>query len=240
MENVEKKEEILDILDNKRREDNEMKKVMFSSRKVNQRPTYHFLKRSFDIFVSGCSLVVLSPIFVIIGFLIKRQDHGPIFYKQVRVGKNGKFFKIYKFRSMIMNAEKKLKADPQLYEKYVAAGYKFPEGEDPRITKIGSWLRKTSLDELPQFLNVLKGEMSMVGPRPVVKEELNEYGQRKKKLLSVKPGVFGLWQASGRSNIKYPERCDMELEYVDKASASYDLKIFFKTIKSIIKKDGAF
>lgn len=201
---------------------------------------YQILKRGFDIGTSSLALVGLSPLFLIISIIVKKQDHGPAFYKQIRIGKNGKPFGMYKFRSMRMNAEEELKKDSDLYKKYVAAGYKLPEGEDPRITKIGRWLRKTSLDELPQFYNVLKGQMSMVGPRPVIKEELKEYGTNKSKLLSVKPGAFGLWQASGRSNITYPERCNVELEYIDKASVSYDLKIFFKTIKSIIKKDGAF
>lgn len=234
----------MDILESKgiREEDgagkmNEKTKVMNSR---SNRKYYQIIKRGFDIMTSGLALVGLSPLFLVIGIIVKNQDHGPVFYKQIRIGKNGKPFGMYKFRSMRMNAEEELKKNPGLYQKYVAAGYKLPEGEDPRITKIGRWLRKTSLDELPQFYNVLKGQMSMVGPRPVIEEELKEYGSKKSKLLSVKPGAFGLWQASGRSNITYPERCDIELEYIDNASVSYDLKIFFKTIKSIIKKDGAF
>lgn len=201
---------------------------------------YHFCKRFFDIIVSSLALICLSPVFLVIAILIKKQDHGPVYYEQTRVGLHGSLFKIYKFRSMIMNADKILRQDPELYQKYVDDGFKLPAEEDPRITKIGRFLRKTSLDEMPQFLNVLKGEMSMVGPRPIIQDELVEYGDRVDKLLSVKPGAFGLWQASGRSNIPYPERCNVELEYVDNASASYDLKIFFKTIISIIKTDGAF
>lgn len=201
---------------------------------------YKVSKRSFDIVASSLALVGLSPIFLGLSIAIKKQDKGPVFYKQIRIGKNGKPFRMYKFRSMHVDAEQELKKNPALYQKYIADGYKLPEGEDPRITRIGRWLRKTSLDELPQFYNVLKGQMSMVGPRPVVKEELKEYGIKKEKFLSVKPGAFGLWQASGRSNIAYPERCNVELKYIDNASASYDLKIFFKTIKSIIKKDGAY
>ncbi|MBP2058110.1 lipopolysaccharide/colanic/teichoic acid biosynthesis glycosyltransferase [Lactobacillus colini] len=204
------------------------------------RPIYHFSKRVFDIITSSLALVGLSPVFLVIAILIKRQDGGSPFYAQTRVGKNGKLFKIYKFRSMISNADKVLKQNPDLYRKYVDNGFKLPAEEDPRITKLGRFLRKTSLDEMPQFYNVLKGEMSMVGPRPIIQDELAEYGNRVDKLLSVKPGAFGLWQASGRSNVTYPERCDVELEYVDNASAMYDLKIFFKTIISIIKKDGAF
>lgn len=207
---------------------------------TKKRPIYHFFKRAFDIGTSSVALVCLSPVFLVIAVLIKHQDGGPAFYAQTRVGKNGKLFKIYKFRSMILNADEVLRSNPELYQKYVDDGFKLPAEEDPRITKIGRFLRKTSLDEMPQFLNVLKGEMSMVGPRPIIKEELVEYGDQVDKLLSVKPGAFGLWQASGRSNVTYPERCDVELEYVDNASAGYDLKIFFKTIISIIKTDGAF
>lgn len=205
-----------------------------------KRPVYRFFKRVFDIVISLIALIFLSPIFLIIAILVKYQDGGPVIYAQTRVGEKGKLFKIYKFRSMILNADEVLRQNPELYQKYVDDGFKLPAEEDPRITKIGRFLRKTSLDEMPQFLNVLKGEMSMVGPRPIIQDELIEYGDQVDKLLSVKPGAFGLWQASGRSNVTYPERCSVELEYVDNASAVYDLKIFFKTIISIIKTDGAF
>ena len=124
--------------------------------------------------------------------------------------------------------------------KYVDNGFKLPQGEDPRITKVGAFIRKTSLDEIPQFINVVIGQMSLVGPRPIVKKEMFEYGDRIKKFLSVKPGALGLWQASGRANIEYPERCDIELEYIQNASYWYDVKVFFACCISILKKDGAF
>ncbi|MGE2643769.1 sugar transferase, partial [Escherichia coli] len=146
--------------------------------------------------------IMFSPIFLLISILYMIGDNkGPVFFKQIRMGKNGKEFYIYKFRSMIVNAEEKLRSNEVLYKKYIDNNYKLEPSEDPRITKVGQFLRKTSLDELPQFLNVLKGDMSLVGPRPVVQEELVEYGKRKDEFLSVKPGLTGYWQVSGRSDV---------------------------------------
>lgn len=201
---------------------------------------YKISKRIFDVLGSFLALVCLSPVFLILSIIIKNHDGGKVLFKQKRVGQNGKEFFMYKFRSMEENAEEILKADKGLYAKYVANGFKLPAEEDPRITSIGKWLRRTSFDELPQFINILRGEMSIVGPRPIVPTELEEYGDHKAKLLSVKPGAMGLWQATGRSNITYPERCDVELEYVDNASLGYDWKIFFLNLISIFKQDGAF
>lgn len=207
---------------------------------VHSRNGYYLSKRLFDIVGSSLALVGFSPLFLVLAIKIKRVDHGPVFFKQIRIGKDGKPFKMYKFRSMIENAEEVLKSNPELYKEYVANDFKLPEDKDPRTTAVGRWMRKTSIDELPQFINILKGEMSIIGPRPIVKGELENYGDRADKFLSVKPGAMGLWQASGRSNISYPERCDIELEYVDKASFWYDWKIFFMTLISIFKQDGAF
>lgn len=201
---------------------------------------YKTSKRILDILGSVLALACLSPVFLVLSIIIKNHDGGKVFFKQKRVGQNGKEFYMYKFRSMEENAEEILKADKELYAKYVANGFKLPAEEDPRITSIGKWLRRPSFDELPQFINILRGEMSIVGPRPIVPTELEEYGDRKAKLLSVKPGAMGLWQATGRSNITYPERCNVELEYVDKASLGYDWKIFFLNLISIFKQEGAF
>lgn len=201
---------------------------------------YHFFKRVTDIVISAIALIVLSPLILILAIIVFAQDGHSPFYRQVRIGLHGKPFRMYKFRSMIYNADKILEKDPKLYKKYVDNGFKLPEGEDPRITKIGTFLRKTSLDEIPQFLDVLIGEMSLVGPRPIVKKELVEYGDRLEEFLSVKPGALGLWQATGRSNIGYPERCEVELQYVENASYWYDIKIFCASCISILKKDGAF
>ncbi|WP_191363823.1 sugar transferase [Limosilactobacillus oris] len=206
-----------------------------------QSPVYLFFKRLTDIVLSLGALIVFSPIFLFI-FIASRfgENKGPVFFKQVRIGKNGKPFKIYKFRSMVVGADELLHQNHELYAKYVKNNYKLEPDEDPRVTKLGAWLRRTSIDEIPQFINTLKGDMSIIGPRPVVKEELKEYGDRVDKFLSVKPGAMGLWQASGRSNVGYPERCDMELSYVDNASYWFDCKIMFKNIISIFKHTGAY
>lgn len=202
--------------------------------------TYKYIKRFLDIVGSLLALIVFSPIFLILSLIIKSQDGGSAFFAQERIGKGGKPFMMYKFRSMRMDAERILKSDPDLYAKYVANDYKLLADEDPRITPIGRWMRRTSVDELPQFVNILKGDMSIIGPRPVVEKELEEYCDRKDKFLSVRPGAMGLWQATGRSNISYPERCDVELKYIDNISFGYDVKIFFQTIFSIFKKEGAY
>lgn len=202
---------------------------------------YLVFKRGADIILSILALIILSPVFLCV-LCVDRfgENKGAVFYKQVRVGLHGKRFKIIKFRSMIVNAESKLRLMPDLYERYKENNYKLPDGEDPRVTGFGRFLRKTSIDEIPQFINILKGEMSLIGPRPVVSEKLAEYGKRKSELLSVKPGAMGYWQASGRSNIGYPERCDVELYYVEHQSLVFDIQIFFKNIISIFKSDGAF
>lgn len=206
-----------------------------------QNKAYLVTKRVIDILISIIALVFLIPVtFVIFVIDCFGNNKGPVFYKQERVGKNHTIFYMYKYRSMIVGADKRLENDPELYHKFVDNGYKLPPDEDPRITKFGKFLRKTSLDELPQFFNILKGDMSLIGPRPIVEEELQEYGDKADKLLSVKPGAMGYWQASGRSNIRYPERCDLELYYVDHASLWFDVKVFFKNIIAILKADGAF
>jgi len=140
---------------------------------------------------------------------------------------------------MQRNAEKILQENSDLYEEYVKNDYKFPEGKDPRITKFGNILRKTSLDELPQFWNVLMGDMSLVGPRPIVIDELNEYSSNKIEFLKMKPGITGIWQVSGRSNIQYPERSDLELSYLQYQGLWFDIKILLKTIFCVFNKIGA-
>ena len=218
---------------------NEAAKI--SGKKIGASAAYLAEKRIFDFFCGLCGLFLVGVMSLILfPFCLFGKNKGPLFFKQVRVGQGGKKFKIYKFRSMVVGAEAKLKEDPVLYAKYVDNNYKIPANEDPRITKLGAFIRKSSLDELPQFINVLKGEMSMVGPRPVVEKELAEYGESVSLLLTAKPEAMGLWQASGRSDIGYPERAELELYYVNHRSFHYDLFILAKNIVSIIKKDGAF
>lgn len=196
-------------------------------------------KRTFDILFSIFALIITSPFTLLISMLIIITDGRPVTFKQQRIGRNGNPFFIIKFRSMCKNAEDVLQIDPDIYKKYIANDYKLPEGEDPRITKLGGILRKTSLDELPQFWNVLKGDMSVVGPRPVVPMELEEYGNNKDRFLTMKPGVTGVWQVSGRSDIVYPERMHLELSYVNKQGLLFDIIVIFKTIFKVIKGSGA-
>ncbi|WP_125591041.1 sugar transferase [Companilactobacillus jidongensis] len=220
------------------RDNNEEKEI--KSTRIKLPFTYLCVKRLFDVVISILALVGLSPIFLIVWMLnvINRSDRGPLFYRQIRIGLNGKKFGMYKFRSMVVNAEQKLYKNKKLYKKYIDNNYKLKPEEDPRITKLGAFLRKTSVDEIPQFINVLKGDMSLVGPRPVIEAELKEYD--KDKLLSVKPGAMGMWQAVGRSEIGYPERANIEMSYIDNASIFLDMKIMFGNVVNIFKGKGAY
>ena len=204
---------------------------------AKNKPVYRFFKRIFDVVMSIIALVLLSPVYLIIAIIIKCDSRGPVFYKHHRIGKNGKTFGMYKFRSMIPDADKKLDELPDELKKEFEENYKITD--DPRITKVGKFLRKTSLDELPQFLNVIKGDISLVGPRPIVETELEKYGENKDKFLSVIPGITGYWQANGRSDVTYEKRMELELYYVDNASFWLDIVILFKTVFAVFKRDGA-
>lgn len=210
--------------------------------KTNKKVLYKITKRAIDIIGAIIGIILLIPtiILVYIARKILKEDQGPLFYKQLRYGKNGKIFRLYKFRSMCINADKKLK---EYLDNNEDAKNEFEKThklqKDPRITKLGNFLRKTSLDELPQMMNILKGEMSFVGPRPVISEEVEEYGVNKDKFLSVTPGLTGYWQVNGRSNTTYEERMLMELYYVENCSLWLDTKIFFKTFITVFKKEGA-
>lgn len=220
------------------KEENIEKRVVFLKEKDNlSKRAYIVVKRFLDIFLSLIGLILLSPIFLIISIIIKIDSKGPIFFIHSRIGKNGKPFGIYKFRTMVNNAEDLIKTFTPEQKAEFEKCYKLEK--DPRVTKIGNFLRKTSLDELPQILNILKGELSIIGPRPIVQAELEKYGDDKEKFLSVKPGLTGYWAANGRSDTSYEERIQMELYYVDNMSFWLDIKVFFKTILAVLKKEGA-
>lgn len=203
----------------------------------NDKVIYHTIKRILDIILSLVALVILLPVFLIIAIAIKLDSKGTVFFKHKRIGKKGKDIYIYKFRTMKPNAEDMIKNFTEEQMKEFKESYKLKD--DPRITKIGKFLRKASLDELPQIINILKGELSIIGPRPVIEEELEKYAENKDKFLSATPGLTGYWQANGRSATTYEERMKMELYYVDNCSLWLDIKIFFKTIISVLKKEGA-
>lgn len=207
-------------------------KEILSNKKI-----YKTFKRIMDFILSLIALIILLPFFVAIGIAIKIETKGKVFFKHTRIGKNGKVIKIYKFRTMVENAEDLIKEFTPEQMKEYRENYKLTN--DPRITKVGKFLRKTSLDELPQLINIIKGELSIIGPRPVVQEELEKYGSNAQKFLSVTPGLTGYWAANGRSSTTYEERMKMELFYIDNISFLMDVKIFFKTIEAVIKKEGA-
>ena len=179
----------------------------------------------------------MSPLFLIISIMIKCDTKGPVFFKQRRIGLDGKPLYIYKFRTMVTNAEELIASFTPEQKKEWEESYKLKD--DPRITRVGKILRKTSLDELPQLINIIKGEMSIIGPRPVVEEELSWYGNDVDLVLSVKPGLTGWWAVNGRSEVPYPKRCDLELYYVKNASLALDVRILLGTLKVVFSQRGA-
>lgn len=213
------------------------RRILISQKQVESRKIYHFTKRVFDIVMSALGLIALSPMLAIIAYKIKREDGGPIIYKQTRVGKDGKKFEMYKFRSMVVNADQLL---VRLKDQNEVDGAMFKMRNDPRITKIGHFIRKHSLDELPQLVNVLKGDMSLVGPRPPLPSEVIQYTNYDKQRLYVFPGCTGLWQATERNNVGFNEMVKLDLEYIRRASAIYDLSIICKTVFVIFKPNGSY
>ncbi|MBC2580236.1 sugar transferase [Clostridium sp. DJ247] len=204
---------------------------------IRNRRIHFFVKRLLDIVLSLIGIVILSPVFIILAIWIKLDSEGPALFKQIRVGKNGKDFTIYKFRSMVVNAEKKkeLDIDPSNLENFV-----FQSRSDNRITKSGAFLRKTSLDEIPQLFNVLIGNMSLVGPRPEIPDVVKFYPEAYKQRLLVLPGITGLAQVSGRGEIELGKTVYYDLTYIKEFSIWLDIKILFRTVFSVVKEEGAF
>jgi len=197
---------------------------------------YYFIKRLVDIIGSLIGMIVLIPVFIIVALLIKLESKGPIFFHQKRVGLNGKEFKMYKFRSMIVNAEELL---DKLKEKNEMTYPMFKIKDDPRVTRIGRFLRRTSIDEIPQLINVLKGEMSLVGPRPNLVSEVARFNRYHKLKLLAKPGLTCYWQVMGRSSIDFEEWMELDIKYLKERSTWVDLKLIFKTIGVLFGDENA-
>lgn len=205
--------------------------------KVMQNPVYAVCKRIFDVVMSLFALIVLSPVFLITAVVIYLGDKGPVIFTQERNGLNGKIFRMYKFRSMCINAPAMHK---DLLNKNELDGPAFKMKDDPRITKVGHFIRRTSIDELPQLINILKGEMSIVGPRPLPTYETARCSEYQKQRLLVKPGLTCYWQCSGRNDIAFNEWMEMDLRYISEASFLTDMKIIIKTFGSVMRGKGAY
>lgn len=198
---------------------------------------FKIIKRCFDVLGALLGLIIFAPLFLIIALAIRMEDGGYAFYKQDRNGLNGKVFHMYKFRSMCMDAEQ---MHQSLLEKNELDGPAFKLKNDPRVTKVGRFIRRTSLDELPQLVNILKGEMSFVGPRPLPTYETAQCNDYQKQRLLVKPGLTCYWQCSGRNNVSFDEWIELDLKYIKEASLWTDFKIMCKTVVSVISGDGAY
>ena len=232
------KEDIL-LYENSNIEDLEVIKQKNKRTSVNKIEAV--LKRGIDILGGICGTLLLIPLTIIIWIANKlAKDNGPIFYTQTRIGKDGKLFKMYKYRSMVVGADEILKTYLKENEEARKEYKKYKKlKNDPRITKIGTFLRKTSLDEFPQFINVLKGDMSLVGPRPYLPREREEINGFFKYITSCKPGITGLWQTRGRSNTTFTDRLTMDMEYYHNHSLKQDIKLIYKTVRNVVKKEGA-
>lgn len=207
-------------------------------KKQRKQSFYLMVKRSIDITAAGAGLICLAPFLLLLSLLILVEDpKGRVFFSQVRIGKDQKPFRIYKFRSMISNAEELL---DNLLGQNEIRGAMFKMKDDPRITRVGRFMRKTSLDELPQLFNVLKGDMSLVGPRPPLVREVAEYTEYDKQRLVVTPGCTGLWQVSGRNGLSFADMVELDLSYIDNRGFLLDMKIIFKTFKVLIGSKDAY
>ncbi len=202
-------------------------RVEFDKIDENKKRIYEISKRAIDIIGAGSGLLLLSPVIAIVACAVKFTSKGPVFFSQKRVGKNGELFDMYKFRSMVVNAEE---LKEKLAHQNEMSGPMFKMKDDPRVTKVGKFIRKTSLDELPQLWNVLKGDMSLVGPRPSLPKEVAQFEKWMYKRLSVKPGLTCFWQVSGRNNIDFEDWMKLDIKYVDERNIWIDIKLIFKTV----------
>jgi len=212
-----------------------------TEQKTKKNYLYLFTKRCIDILGGLVGLIILIPLFVVVWIIRKiNNEEGPIIYDQMRIGKNGKVFKLYKFRTMVIGADEALKKyleeNPEAKKEYKK--YKKLKN-DPRITKSGRFLRSTSLDEWPQFINILKGEMSLVGPRPYLPREKEDMGEYYEYIIKAKPGLTGPWQIGGRSNVSFNDRMEIEKEYAQNQNMKNDIKILWNTVAKVFKKEGA-
>lgn len=195
-------------------------------------------KRAVDVLGSAALLLGLSPVFIFIALCIKLEDGGPVFFAQTRVGKYGRLFKMFKFRSMCMDAEARLAE--LLNRNQHLKGVTFKIKDDPRITKVGRWIRALSLDELPQLLNVFRGDMSLVGPRPPVPREVAMYSMQDRRRLEAMPGITCFWQVGGRAEIDFPQQVELDVMYIERQSFWTDVKILLKTIPAVVNRKGAY
>jgi exopolysaccharide biosynthesis polyprenyl glycosylphosphotransferase len=198
----------------------------------------HVTKRALDLVGSGMALLCLAPLFALIALCIYLEDRGSILFRQIRVGRHGREFKMLKFRSMRVDAEARLKE--LLAKNQHTGGVTFKIKDDPRVTRVGKWIRKFSLDELPQFWNVFRGDMSLVGPRPPVPREVALYTLADRRRLAVKPGITCIWQVSGRAEIDFPGQVQLDVRYIESRSLWQDIKILCKTVPAVLSGSGAY
>lgn len=218
--------------------ENSLETVIIDQMRIQRRYGYRFVKRGFDILASLMGLILLSPLFLIVAIAIKVDDpREKVFYSQIRLGRGERPFKMFKFRSMVSNADKLM---VQLTEENEVSGAMFKMREDPRVTRVGRIIRKYSIDELPQLINVVIGSMSLVGPRPPLPQEVSEYTEYDKQRLLIKPGCTGLWQATVRNGVGFDEMVRLDLIYVKRQSSLYDLWILLLTVKIILKPNNAY
>ena len=212
-----------------------VQEILVSYRK---KPVYDFIKRSFDLVVSLIAIIAFSWLLLLLAIIVRLDSKGPALYKSTRYGKNGKPFTFYKYRSMVVNADKQ-HAEMVAMDSGKSDGVRLKVHNDPRITRFGRFLRKTSLDELPQLFNVLNGSMTLVGPRPCIKSEIELYDTYDQQRLLVKQGITCIWQCSGRSDISFKEQVAMDIEYIEKRGLWTDLKLLLKTIPAVLSGKGA-